>query len=70
MAEALRARGGYPSPATQHLTGGREELDDFAACKITRKEEWIDLYAQPYYFGFEADDRMERLRLQPRQPVL
>ena len=33
-------------------------LDDFAACKITRKEDWVDLYARPYYFGCEADDRM------------
>src|SRR5438874_10865781 len=46
MAEALRARGGYPNPEA-HLTGGREELDDFAACKITRKEDWLDLYAKP-----------------------
>ena len=57
MAEALRARDGYPNPEA-HLTGGRAELDDFAACKITRKEDWLDLYARPYYFGCEADDRM------------
>ena len=31
MAEALRARDGYPNPEA-HLTGGRDELDDFAAC--------------------------------------
>src|SRR6185312_5575086 len=23
-----------------------------------RKEDWVDLYATPYYFGCEADDRM------------
>src|SRR5271170_5750180 len=57
MAEALRERDGYPNPEA-HLTGGRAELDDFAACKITCKEDWIDLYAKPYYFGCEADDRM------------
>ena len=57
IAEALRARDGYPNPEA-HLTGGRDELDDFAACKITRKEDWVDLYAKPYYFGCEADDRM------------
>ena len=33
-------------------------LDDFAACKIARKQDWVDLYAKPYYFGCEADDRM------------
>lgn len=57
MAEALRERDGYPNPEA-HLTGGRAELDDFAACKITCKEDWVDLYAKPYYFGCEADDRM------------
>ena len=34
------------------------DLDDFAACKIARKEDWVDLYARPYFFGCEADDRM------------
>jgi hypothetical protein len=38
MAEALQARDGYPNPEA-HLTGGREELDGFAACKIAAKEE-------------------------------
>jgi predicted TIM-barrel fold metal-dependent hydrolase len=58
IAEALRARDGWPAPDTQDLTGNRAELDDFAPCKITRKEDWIDLYAKPFYFGCEADDRM------------
>ncbi len=40
------------------MTGGVEDLDDFSACKITRKQDWIDLYVTPYYFGCEADDRM------------
>ena len=39
------------------LTGGITELDDFSACKITRKEDWVELFAKPYYFGCEADDR-------------
>ncbi len=58
IAAALKARDGWPSPDTQNLTGNRDEFDDFAACKITRKEDWVDLYAKPYYFGCEADDRM------------
>jgi hypothetical protein len=58
IAEALKARDGWPSPDTQDLTGNRAELDDFAACKITRKQDWLDLYATPFYFGCEADDRM------------
>ncbi len=56
IAAALRERDGWPDPE-MHLTGGLAELDDFAACKITRKEDWVDLYAKPYYFGCEADDR-------------
>jgi hypothetical protein len=55
-AAALRARDGWPdNDASQ--TGGVENLDDFSACKITRKEDWVDLYAKPFYFGCEADDR-------------
>jgi predicted TIM-barrel fold metal-dependent hydrolase len=56
-AAALRERDGWPDPEL-HITGNVDNLDDFAACKITRKQDWIDLYATPYYFGCEADDRM------------
>src|SRR5580704_1002328 len=58
IAAALRKRGGLPDPEQAFLTGGVEHIDDFSACKITRKEDWVDLYAKPYYFGCEADDRM------------
>jgi hypothetical protein len=57
IAQILKKNDGWPSKEA-HLTGNREELDDFAACKITKKEDWVDLYAKPYYFGCEADDRM------------
>jgi hypothetical protein len=66
-AEALRARDGWPDPELRS-TGGVENLDDFAACKLTRKEDWVDLYVKPYYFGCEADDRMNAtafLKLNP-----
>src|SRR6185312_14146748 len=53
IAAALKARDGYPDPEQMNLTGGLTELDDFAACKITRKEDWVELYAKPYYFGCE-----------------
>jgi predicted TIM-barrel fold metal-dependent hydrolase len=55
IAEQLKARDGWPDP-DMHSTGGLEELDDFAKCQITCKQDWIDLYAVPYYFGCEADD--------------
>src|SRR5215210_5239347 len=58
IAAVLKSRDGWPDPDAKKLTGHRTELDDFAACKITRKEDWVDLYAKPYYFGCEADDRM------------
>ena len=58
IAAALRERGGLPDPEQAYLTGDLENIDDFSACKITRKEDWVDLYAKPYYFGCEADDRM------------
>ncbi len=56
VAEALRARDGWPDHDAD-LTGGVDDLDDFSACKLTRKEDWVDLYAKPFYFGCEADDR-------------
>src|SRR5258706_8610435 len=56
VAAALRERDGWPDH-DPGLTGGIAELDDFSACKITRKEDWVDLYAKPFYFGCEADDR-------------
>ena len=34
-----------------------------------RKEDWVDLYAKPFYFGCEADDRMNAWRVRQDQPV-
>ena len=58
IAAELAKRDGWPSADEDEPTGGVAELDDFAACKIAVKQDWIDLYAKPYYFGCEADDRM------------
>jgi hypothetical protein len=57
-AAELDRRDGWPSKEEDDLTGGVPVLDDYAACNITRKEDWVDLYAKPFYFGCEADDRM------------
>ena len=43
-------------PGEEKLTGGVADLDDYAACKIARKEDWRDLFVTPFYFGCEADD--------------
>jgi predicted TIM-barrel fold metal-dependent hydrolase len=56
LVAALQARDGWPDNDAS-LTGGIESLDDFSACRIARKEDWVDLYARPFYFGCEADDR-------------
>ena len=37
-------------------TGGLRELDDFAACRISRAEDIRDLFTKNFYFGCEADD--------------
>lgn len=58
IAAELDRRDGWPAREEDEPTGGMIDLDDFAACKIARKEDWVDLYARPYFFGCEADDRM------------
>lgn len=57
----MRQRGGLPDPEQAFLTGGIENVDDFSACKIIRKEDWVDLYAKPHHFGCEADNRMNAI---------
>ncbi|PYM26117.1 MAG: amidohydrolase [Candidatus Rokuibacteriota bacterium] len=64
---ALEARDGWPDHDVS-LTGGVADLDDFSACKITRKQDWIDLYVTPFYFGCEADDRMNATAFSPHNP--
>src|SRR5271166_4063855 len=51
IAAELKRRDGWPNPKDDELDGGVAEHDDYAACKIARKEDWIDLYARPFYFG-------------------
>src|SRR5258706_22261 len=53
---ALKERDGWPYPGDEKMTGGVANLDDYSACKITRKEDWRDLFVTPFYFGCEADD--------------
>ena len=57
IATVLRARDGWPDPDAYKHTANLPDLDDYSACKITRKEDWRDLYVTPFYFGCEADDR-------------
>jgi predicted TIM-barrel fold metal-dependent hydrolase len=64
---ALQARDGWPD-LDPSLTGGVDDLDDFSACRITRKQDWIDLFVTPFYFGCEADDRMNASAFSPHNP--
>jgi hypothetical protein len=54
----LPERGGLRDRAQAFLTGRVENIDDFSACKITRKEDWPELYSKAYYFACGADDRL------------
>jgi len=54
MLEAVRRGEGLDDNGNG--TGNVEDLDDYSRCKITRKEDFKDLYVKPYYFGCEADD--------------
>ena len=62
MADALRESGAaldtvrLPTGAVE--IGGIENLDDFSACQIAHKQDFHDLFAKNFYFGCEADDKM------------
>jgi len=67
IAAELDKRDGWPLEE-DFLTGG-EPPDDYIACNITKKQDWIDLYATPYYFGCEADDRMNSVAFGKTMPL-
>jgi predicted TIM-barrel fold metal-dependent hydrolase len=70
MLEALQAgKGLFEADVSMH-TGGIGHLDDFSACQITQKEDLRDLFATPFYFGCEADDRMNAWAFQRRNNPL
>ncbi|HVC51717.1 MAG TPA: hypothetical protein VND87_06820 [Stellaceae bacterium] len=67
LAAELTRRDGWPLEE-DFLTGG-EPPDDYWRCNITKKQDWIDLYAAPYYFGCEADDRMNAVAFGKTMPL-
>ena len=64
----LDRRDGWPMKEEDSLTGG-VPLDDYHFCKISQKQDWIDLFATPYYFGCEADDRMNAVAFGKMMPL-
>jgi predicted TIM-barrel fold metal-dependent hydrolase len=55
MSEYLHKAGGQIDPRTITRDNAPPQLDDFAACEITRAEDIRDLF-ENFYFGCEADD--------------
>jgi predicted TIM-barrel fold metal-dependent hydrolase len=68
IAAELDRRDGWPLKEEDALTGG-VPLDDYHFCKISQKQDWIDLFATPYYFGCEADDRMNAVAFGKTMPL-
>ena len=68
IAAELDRRDGWPAKEEDSLTGGVPALDDYAACQIAKKEDWIDLFVTPYFFGCEADDRMNAVAFSKVNP--
>jgi predicted TIM-barrel fold metal-dependent hydrolase len=68
IAAELGRRDGWPMKEEDALTGG-VTLDDYHFCKIAQKQDWIDLFATPYYFGCEADDRMNAVAFGKMMPL-
>src|ERR1700731_2462866 len=68
IAAELDRRDGWPAKEEDSLTGGVKAFDDYAACEITQKQDWIDLYVTPFFFGCEADDRMNAVAFSKFNP--
>ena len=68
IAAELTRRDGWPAKEEDSLTGGVAVFDDYAACEITRKQDWIDLFVTPFFFGCEADDRMNAVAFSKFNP--
>ena len=68
IGDELRRRDGWPNPGDDELDGGVPVHDDYAACQITRKEDWLELYAKPFFFGCEPDDRMNAVAFSKLNP--
>jgi len=42
------------------------EIDEFKACKISNAKDITELFAKPFYFGCEADDRLNAVAFDKR----
>ncbi|MBV9151066.1 MAG: amidohydrolase family protein, partial [Alphaproteobacteria bacterium] len=67
IAAELDKRDGWP--LEEDFLTGNVPPDDYVHCNITQKQDWLDLYATPYYFGCEADDRMNAVAFGKTMPL-
>jgi predicted TIM-barrel fold metal-dependent hydrolase len=49
------------TPRGAFLTSGNESIDDYAACAVESARELRELFVDRFWFGCEADDRMNAL---------
>jgi len=68
IAAELKRRDGFPAKDEDEVDGHVPVHDDYAACEITKKQDWIDLFVTPYFFGCEADDRMNAVAFSKFNP--
>ncbi|MDH4148201.1 MAG: amidohydrolase family protein [Acidimicrobiia bacterium] len=61
LADRFRRREGLVDYESSTLTGGLSELDDYARCEISAAEDFVELFTRSFYFGCEADDRMNSM---------
>jgi len=68
---AYRSRMPYPTEFRSNLLWGREEkpedIDEWALCGVTRKEDIEDLFVPKFFFGCEGDDAMTALAFDTRK---
>jgi predicted TIM-barrel fold metal-dependent hydrolase len=58
MARAFEAQIDKPMRSDTEMVGNLDSLDDFAACEVTSEAELGELFVDNFFFGCEADDRM------------
>ncbi len=66
LAERFRSREGLFDNEASALTGGIEQLDDYARCEVSTAEDIVSLFTDTFYFGCEADDRMNSIAFNRR----
>jgi hypothetical protein len=61
MASAVEARAEQLGRPRLDVVGGIANLDDYFACEVTSPTDVVDLFVDNFFFGCEADDRMNAL---------